>query len=256
MPRRVRERVRARADQGCTGPRRILSRTTRPCLSSSRWPRNDREVSRSAPPPRIRSTALAAAAIAAGAVRWGPVMGRRPRVDGRGGGRAVCGPAAYGRADDGRSPDGASHASRRRRPSRIRDATQSRTGTSPGRARPNCTSSTSGRPRRTAPFRPARPPTSDAGGANAPTPSAASAGTVSWEINPAARREIERACETCAGPPNDPIVDAPLEPPMNGRAPFGRLATERSRRMLWRERLWENLSSDAMRAARRFFFER
>ena len=98
MRRRARECAPAQADQGCTGPRRILSRTTRPCLWSSRWPRNDREVSRSAPPPRIRSTALAAAAIAAEAVRWGPVMGRRPRVDGRA--RAV-----HRRSVDGRTMD-------------------------------------------------------------------------------------------------------------------------------------------------------
>ena len=56
--------------------------------------------------------------------------------------------------DDGRSGD-AIRASRRGRPSQTRAATQSRTGTSPGRARQRRTSSSSCRPRRTVRSRPA-----------------------------------------------------------------------------------------------------
>ena len=83
---------------------------------------------------------------------------------GRGAGQAAGGewvdvaggPADAGEregADGGWRPGDASHAIQRGRPSRIRAATQSHTGTSPGRAKPNCTSSNADRPKRTAPLR-------------------------------------------------------------------------------------------------------
>jgi hypothetical protein len=62
---------------------------------------------------------------------------------------------------------------------------------------------------------------SEASGANAPTPSAASAGRTTWEINPAMARDRASLRNMCGS--SDPprrIVDGPLEPPMNGPALF------------------------------------
>ena len=175
-----------------------------PCLSRNRIWRNDRGSRRvRAEPRRGLATALAAAGAMAGGLVTGPLVagpvgpGDGPAAS-RGREGAACGRAACGRADGGRSPDGASHASRRPRPSRIHDATQSRIGTSPGRARPNCTSSTSGRPKRTAlvrraSFRPARP-----AARMRQRPGRPRREQSSWETIPPPWREIERACETCA----------------------------------------------------------
>jgi hypothetical protein len=141
-----------------------------------------------------------ARAVCCGRAYWrraqgdGPAASRREGADG--------GPAAAdGQADGERRPeDGASRAIRRGRPSPTLAATQSRTGTSPGRASPRGTSSTSVRPRRTAPFRPARPPRArPAARTRRRQARPRREGRTGRSILP--WRGIERACETCADPP-------------------------------------------------------
>jgi hypothetical protein len=155
-------------------PRRGPPRAVRRCLSRNRIRRNDLggrlsrlsclEISGCVGRPDCRRHRGDGPAAVGDWACWDRACwswGDGREVDG---GRAVCGERAAGgradaRADGGRRrPGGASHASQRRRPSRSRAATQSRIGTNLGRARLNYTSSTSVRPRRTAPFRPATPP--------------------------------------------------------------------------------------------------
>ncbi len=183
----------AEADQGCTGPRRILSRTTRPCLSSSRAARNARETSRSAPlscaqrrwlPPRLLPGRCVVGLLWPGLVAPGP--GRRTgglATGGRGrwtgglttgrwtkpGWRQPCQPA----------PPPQPNPRRQAKPHWYQ----------PGPRQAELYQQYLRPPQTNCAFSTGEASASEAGGANAPTPSAASAGTVSWEINPAMARD-------------------------------------------------------------------